>query len=534
MNQPINLSCSAAAAALGPLDHYWSRVIGAERCYAALRTDWIEQLRWTHQELGVKYARVYGAFAREMFTYQEHDGIVDPSFQYVDLAFDAILGAGVKPFVTLAFMAPDLATSADNPSDVWFGIGSTPPADTAKWAALVSATIRHWIDRYGAEEVRTWLFEVWNEPNLDAFWVGTRQEYFEFYAATAAAVKAVDPALRVGGPTTINFVPDARFAGETEDTSVHLRSEDLADLTSWDWRPVWVEEFLDYCAARDLPVDFVSTHPYPTDWALDSHGTGAFQSREVGALNKDLNRLRDTVARSAYPDAELHLSEWSSSAGYRDHTHDYPQAATYVVKSYLENLGLANSVAYWTFSDIFEQGGAGDAPLHGGFGLITRWGNPKPTYRAFEMLNGLGDELLARTTGAVVSREAGTGKVSAVVYHYPDEVARTVPPSMDAAGVGRSIAEATLAQGTERDLSLAIDGLSPSSRFAVTSIDAVAGNIVAAWQAMGSPLNLSRLQSEALTEASRPRQEFVQADAQGSLRLERRLSPWTVLALRQL
>ena len=74
----------------------------------------------------------------------------------------------------------------------------------------MTATVQHWVDRYGIDEVRRWRFEVWNEPNLvPRFWTGTRTQYFELYEATALALKAIDPQLKVGGPATSVFVPDA-------------------------------------------------------------------------------------------------------------------------------------------------------------------------------------------------------------------------------------------------------------------------------------------------------------------------------------
>lgn len=76
--------------------------------------------------------------------------------------------------------------------------------------------------------MRRWFFEVWNEPNLQAFWTGTQAEYFELYARTARAIKEVDPKLRVGGPATA--------------------------------MNAWIAEFLAYCRQHDVPADFVSTH----------------------------------------------------------------------------------------------------------------------------------------------------------------------------------------------------------------------------------------------------------------------------------
>ena len=68
----------------------------------------------------------------------------------------------------------------------------TPPEDHAAWAALIGRLVRHWVERYGVEEVRQWYFEVWNEPNLSAFFAGTQAQYFELYRVTVSAIKAVD------------------------------------------------------------------------------------------------------------------------------------------------------------------------------------------------------------------------------------------------------------------------------------------------------------------------------------------------------
>ena len=94
--------------------------------------------------------------------------------------------------------------------------------------------------------MRNLYFEVWNEADLHAFWNGTKSQYFELYKVSAEAVKSVDPTLRVGGPATSNFVPDARFAGEVEDVSKHV-THMIEDLESLKWEGVWIDDFLKYC-----------------------------------------------------------------------------------------------------------------------------------------------------------------------------------------------------------------------------------------------------------------------------------------------
>lgn len=102
----------------------------------------------------------------------------------------------------------------------------SPPRDWDRWSDLIRDLVTHWTERYGLAEVRDhWSFEVWNEPNLDVFWSGTREEYFRLYDVTASAVRSVNPDLRIGGP--------ASAASE------------------------WVDELLAHLAASGSPLDFV-------------------------------------------------------------------------------------------------------------------------------------------------------------------------------------------------------------------------------------------------------------------------------------
>ena len=443
--------------------------------------------------------------------------------------FDRMLAIGVKPFVEFGFCPSDLASQLG--TVFWWKGNGSPPKDYAKWAELIDRTVRHWVERYGLEEVRSWYYEVWNEPNLHPFFKGTKSQYFELYKVTARAVKAVDAQLRVGGPATSNFVPDERFAGETEDVSQHAVVVNAKSVDALDWRPVWVEDFLHFCQREELPVDFVSCHPYPTDWALDSHGETVKQTRGIDATKTDLTRIRDIVRASPYPKAEIHLTEWSSSPSPRDCTHDYPQAATFVVKTNLESAGLVDSLSYWTFTDVFEEGGAGDAAFHGGFGMVNYQGIVKPTFHAYRFLHELGDELLARTEGAVISRDRSSGKLTALCYHYPAEVPQSAPASFDTPDV----AQRTLATGSPASLELKLTGLAPNASVLIELLDESHGSAIAAWTQLGSPASPTRDQITLLREAAGSTAKTTHdADTSGFLNLVLPLRPWSVVLIREL
>lgn len=508
---------------------YWNFCVGAGRANEGLRAGWLEQLVQAREHCGFSYCRFHGLYHDDMFVYREDAGQPVYNFQYIDELFDRMLEIGVRPFVELGFCPADLASNET--TVFWWASHVSPPNNYARWAELVTRSVEHWRDRYGLEEIKQWYYEVWNEPNLPPFFSGTKSQYLELYKVTAAAVKSVDPDLRIGGPATSNFVPDARFAGETEDMSQHAVVLEASDLDALDWQPVWWEDFLKYCESERLPVDFLSSHPYPTDWALDAHGQTVKSTRGVGATPRDLRLLREMVDSSPYPDAEIHLTEWSSSPSARDFTHDYPQAATYVVKANLESIGQVDSMAYWAFTDVFEENGAGDHAFHGGFGLMNFRGIPKPTFHAYRLLNSLGDELLQQTDGAVVTRDSGTGRLSALLYHYPPEVSLSVPASFDT----NRVAEATLATGNAVDYSLELDGMSPGAAVLIETLDADHGNAPGAWRGMGSPHSPTVAQIAELKQiAWATGRRIVRIDEAGRLDLPLKLQPWAVISVREI
>ncbi len=117
-----------------------------------------------------------------------------------------------------------------------------PPKDYQKWSEVVFQFVHHLRERYGDAEVKTWLWEVWNEPDID-YWKGTPQEYFKLYDFSVDAVLRALPGARVGGPDSTG--PANPKAAE------FLRS------------------FLDHCAHQPNYVsgkvgsrlDFISFHP---------------------------------------------------------------------------------------------------------------------------------------------------------------------------------------------------------------------------------------------------------------------------------
>jgi xylan 1,4-beta-xylosidase len=349
---PVIAACDLAAPAR-PLRHPWRHCVGSCHAPLALRADWQQQLARAHRELGFRHVRFHGLLSDDMGTLVNQDDQFLFSFFNIDRVFDFLLSIGMKPLVELSFMPATL--SSDGNSVFHYRANVTPPRRMADWQLLMTKLVGHWVERYGVDEVAQWPLEVWNEPNLVAFWTGGQAKYFELFQATWTAVKAISPRLQVGGPATA--------------------------------ANAWLAEFNAFCAANACPPDFLSTHYYPTDafGSVDTDTVSQLADAPPGVM-----RDRALEARAAAGAKPLYYTEWNITSNPRDAMHDGPFCAALATHFMLDVDDLVDGFSWWAFTDIFEENYFPSVPYHGGFGLLNLYGVPKPVYRGFQMLDRLG------------------------------------------------------------------------------------------------------------------------------------------------
>ncbi|UAY52855.1 GH39 family glycosyl hydrolase [Ferruginibacter albus] len=441
---PDFFSCDLTGHSL-PFPHFWEHTIGSGHATLALRADWQRQLLRCHNELGFKHVRFHGILSDDMGTLMcEMDKLVY-SFFNADQIFDFLLSIGMKPFVELSFMP---STLASGPETVFHYKGNiTPPRNYIAWEELIRKIVQHWVDRYGTENVAEWFFEIWNEPNLSAFWKGTQQDYFLLYEHAAKAIKGINKNLKVGGPAT---------AGNA-----------------------WVKDFRNFCEKEKLTFDFISTHHYPTD-AFGQPGDDTVT--QLADSRRSVLREQVIKTRKEAGSTSVYYTEWSTSSNPFDELHDLPYAAAFITKTIMEARNLVQGYSYWTFSDIFEENFFSSAPFHGGFGLLNIYGIPKPAYRAYQLLNSLGTEIISvngshTTVDVWVIRK---GNISHVL-----------------------ITNSALPRHPVKTESIKIHINIPKLQKAfIERIDDKHANAKAKWIEMGSPASLSPLQVQTLELAS--------------------------------
>jgi xylan 1,4-beta-xylosidase len=372
----------------GPLNTMFKECVGAGRANEGLRADWQQQLTYVKKECGFKYIRFHGLLTDDMGVYKEdRNGKPEYNYMYVDALFDYLLSIGMKPFVELGFM-PQALASGDKTIFWWRG-NVTPPKDYDKWGALIRNLTEHFTERYGADEVKTWYFEVWNEPNLSpGFWSSTQEEYFKLYKYSVNAVKSVNPAYRVGGPGT---------AGAA-----------------------WEPEMIEFCTKNNLPIDFISTHSYGVKQGfLDEHGNGGtILDKNPMSVSGDVLQSRKEITNSSKPNLELHYTEWSASYTPADPIHDSYHEAAYILYKLKQVGNAVQSMSYWVFTDIFEESSPRFTPFHGGFGLLNTQGINKPAFYAYQFLNRLGNIELVNTDSTSWTCKDANGNIQILAYDF--------------------------------------------------------------------------------------------------------------------
>jgi xylan 1,4-beta-xylosidase len=431
-----------------PFPHYWERMFGSGRAILSLRESYRRDLREVHQATDFEYVRFHAIFHDETGLYDEDaEGKPVYNFSYIDQIYDGLLENHVRPFVELSFMPRRLAAKPIEHA-FWYKPIVSPPKDMNQWSDLISHFAQHLVDRYDREEVSNWYFEVWNEPNID-FWAGDPKEqtYYQLYDATARALKGVSERLRVGGPATA--------------------------------QAAWVDRFIQHTVDGNVPVDFVSTHVYANDSSEDVFGTHEAIPR-TEMVCRAARKVHDQVKASSRPNLPIIWSEYNASYKNEPDVTDAPFMGPWLADTIGQCDGLVSMLAYWAFSDVFEEQGVVKQPFYGGYGLIAEDGLPKPSFNAFKLLHQLGDQRIAVDSKSALATKRSDGTVVVAVWNefLPEQT------------------------GEEKQITVILKGLPGIHSATVTRLDSNHGSVLNAYAAMGKPASPTEVQIEQLRRAA--------------------------------
>jgi xylan 1,4-beta-xylosidase len=413
------------------------------------------------------------------------------SWEILDRIFDTFRAANLKPLVEIGFM-PKALSSHPEPyrhdfprtpvSEIYTG-WAYPPKDYPRWSELVFQFVHHLRERYGEAETETWLWEVWNEPDI-GYWKGTPEEYFKLYDFSVEAVLRALPGARIGGPDTTG--------------PGNVKAADF------------LHAFLDHCAHQKnyatgsvgSQLDFISFHPKGSPkWQGDHVQMGI--SHQLAAIEQG---FKIVASFPEWQHTPIILGESDPEGCAACSAKDNPQNSyrngplygAYTVEvlnrvlelARQEHINLRGSVT-WAFE--FE-----DQPYFAGFRELATNGVDKPVLNAFRMLGLLGSEWVKVTSSGALPTDEVVGNG---VRARPD--VNAIAARMD-----REI-EILIWNYHDDDVSapealvdLAVAGLPPDAKRGLLEhfrIDSDHSNAFAAWKEMGSP------QSPSLSEYERLR-----------------------------
>lgn len=307
----------------------------------------------------------------------------------MDQIFDAYVEAGNIPLIQVGFMPEALSDDPgpyrhswsleDRYATIMTG-WAMPPNNLKKWGDLIHAWARHLADRYGEAKVRSWPWEVWNEPD-GHYWKGTVREFFDMYVVTAKAIKSALPGARVGGPHTCGAFNNPKAQ-------------------------VFLREFLGYVVAENAPIDFIAFHAKgnPVIWKDHVRMGLHKQLRDIEAnlaiVNEfpSLRHLPTVIGESDPEGCAACSARVHPQNGYRNG----PLYGAYVVESMMRTYELSQRAGIeiegavtWAF--LFEE-----QPWFDGFRDMATNGVDKAVLNAFRMMGKLkGDWIEAKSDHAL-------------------------------------------------------------------------------------------------------------------------------------
>ena len=431
-----------ARAQTTPFPHFWEKMFGSGRAALTLREDYRNDLRAVKRITDFQYVRFHAILHDELGVYNEDEhGNPVYNFDEIDHVYDGLLANGVRPVVEISFMPKKLAFNPDDLHPFWYKPNVSPPKSYDRWDGLMKALAQHLVDRYGINEVSKWYFEVWNEPNID-FWGGIprKESYFTLYEHTARDLKSVSARIRVGGPATA--------------------------------AAAWIPDFLQFVAENHVPVDFISTHAYANEPVKRLLGTNQVIASEdrMGAV---VTKVRNQIHASPLPRLPLLWTEWNVDA--TNDARETPYVGPALANVIRECDGKVDYMSFWTFSEVFEEGGPARAPFTR-FGIRAMGGINKPAFYDFALLHQLGTERIANPSRDALVTRLPDGSLAIAVWNL-------------------------IYHGTaphDKQITLDIKGIQASAAVTLQRVDGKHGNVMPFYKAMGSPVSPTPTQAEKL------------------------------------
>lgn len=355
----------------------WCEIINMGSLEGILNSTVQEQVLLMKEEIGFAYVRIWNIFTEDMYAGGRYN------FSRIDRALDFLVKHKLKPYIELSFKPINIVYSINLPlveknNEIVFH-------DRSSYEKVMKDFAKHLLNRYGAEELQSWCFELWKDDRMNM--QDKDGWYFECFEIGYCALKAVESGIRVGG---------AGFAMGYD----RYRYREL--LQNW--------------KERSICPDFISVYAYSYELIKQNNMYYGKRSLDSNFLRNQIDIFKKVLREEEFEQAELHVTEWNYTISNRNCINDSPAQAAYIMKTCIESIGNVDMLGYWHGSDICTEYYDSEGILYGGNGLLTRDSIKKPSYYAFYFLHFMQSKFLGKTENALLTT-SGKGEYAIACHN---------------------------------------------------------------------------------------------------------------------
>lgn len=356
------------------------RVINIGSVYMLLQQEARDQLIELKEKLGITHVRVWNIFAKNncvredgQFSFHKLDKVLD---FLTDYDIKLYMELGQKP--TLLMYGPDRFINSDNIMEEIF--------DYDYYTKLIKDLSVHLVNRYGVEEIEKWFFEFWNNPKLNI--QDENGDYYKYFDMVYSTLKSISKDISIGGPGLI--------LGYQRDLSNKVFS-------------IWKN--------REIQPDFISFGSFQYTSVKENDYIYGKKSIDKNYVINQVSAIKEDMKKAGFKVDKFHLDEWNFTVSNRNIISDSCEHAAYIMKNYIDMIGLVDVMCYWHGLDLYAENYDTNTLLSGDTGLISRDGIKKPSFYAIEFLNRCYSKEMLRFENGMISTN-GRGSFSIICHNF--------------------------------------------------------------------------------------------------------------------
>ncbi|MCF0228533.1 MAG: helix-turn-helix domain-containing protein [Parasporobacterium sp.] len=346
------------------------------------------QVKHMVETLGLEHVRLWNIFSPNCMIASAPDAKI-LSFEQIDIVLDFLIGIHVHPFLDMTTHDDCLIKSAKEL--IYRKNDSMGFKKLDQWAYFLEKFMEHVVFRYGSDEVSGWIFEFGNLPTVSSSCYYENDKYFKVFSTAYQIIKAHCPGAKVGGP---DWVLD----GHDIDYQTYIKE--------WEKEGVWPDFYT------------VFLFPYKTTGVnADHYGSSKVRIMDPDFMKEQILKVKDRLRELNMPDRPLVIAEISTILSNRNAMNDHCGRGTNTIRLANFFQKHADMVCFWVATDRLSLHYTPQGILHGGSGLLSKDGLPKPSFFALLFLNKLSSRCIGIGDDYVITENGSNGYYILCINH---------------------------------------------------------------------------------------------------------------------